>query len=97
MVGVTASLLLAAIAGVLTHVPAGLGVLEAVFIATVGMQVRQAELLAALLAYRAVYYLVPLLWAVPGYVSMEAGARRRGAGPYGSKTDAEKQNALKPG
>lgn len=72
---VTASLLLAAIAGVLAHVPAGLGVLEAVFIATLGGTLPAAQLVAALLAYRAVYYLLPLLWAVPGYVLMEMAGR----------------------
>lgn len=63
-----ATLQLAAVAGVVTHVPAGLGVLEAVFLATLGGRVPEAQLLAALLAYRAVYYLLPLAWAVPGYL-----------------------------
>jgi uncharacterized membrane protein YbhN (UPF0104 family) len=57
---VLAALLLAAVAGVITHVPAGLGVLEAVFIAMLSSRVPQHELLAALLAYRALYYLAPL-------------------------------------
>jgi glycosyltransferase 2 family protein len=53
-------LLLAAVAGVVTHVPAGLGVLEAVFVMLLSRHVGEAPLLAALLAYRAVYYLTPL-------------------------------------
>lgn len=57
---VAAVLLVAAVAGVITHVPAGLGVLEAVFIALLGHRVPEAELLAALIAYRAIYYLAPL-------------------------------------
>ncbi|MEO5735000.1 MAG: lysylphosphatidylglycerol synthase domain-containing protein [Rubrivivax sp.] len=72
---VTAALLLAAVAGVIAHVPAGLGVLEAVFVATLAGQVPPAQLLAALLAYRAVYYLMPLLWAVPAYALAEAAGR----------------------
>ncbi|MBC8057829.1 MAG: UPF0104 family protein, partial [Rhizobiales bacterium] len=52
--------LVAAVAGVITHVPAGLGVLEAVFVALLAHRVPQGELLAALLAYRAIYYLAPL-------------------------------------
>ncbi|MDQ2780411.1 MAG: lysylphosphatidylglycerol synthase domain-containing protein [Pseudomonadota bacterium] len=92
--GVVASLLLAAIAGVLTHVPAGLGVLEAVFIATLKSEVPQAQLLAALLAYRAVYYLLPLTWAVPGYLLMEMGTRSAGAT---GQAVADRSNALKPG
>ncbi len=53
-------LLVAAVAGVITHVPAGLGVLEAVFVALLAHRVPQGELLAGLLAYRAIYYLAPL-------------------------------------
>lgn len=70
---VLAVLLLAAVAGVVTHVPAGVGVLEAVFVACLGAQVPQATLLAALLAYRAVYYLVPLVVALAAYALAEAG------------------------
>lgn len=91
--GVLASLVLAAIAGVLTHVPAGLGVLEAVFIATLGSDVPQAQLLAALLAYRAVYYLLPLVWAIPGYLLTEVGAR---SGAAANGPGVKKQNVLKP-
>ena len=69
-------LLIAAIAGVITHVPAGLGVIEAVFIALLSRQVPQAELVAALLAYRAIYYLAPLGIAVTLLFGLEArGAR----------------------
>ena len=72
-------LLLAAVAGVATHVPAGLGVLEAVFVACLGAQVAAPTLLAALLSYRAVYYLVPLALATIGYAAAEVS--RRGAQP----------------
>ena len=57
---VAAVLLVGAVAGVITHVPAGLGVLEAVFIALLAHRLPEAELLAALIAYRAIYYLAPL-------------------------------------
>ena len=60
---VLGALLLAAVAGVLTHVPAGLGVLEGVFLAVLAGRVPQHDILAALLAYRALYYLAPLLMA----------------------------------
>ena len=69
-------LLLAAVAGVIAHVPAGLGVLEAVFIALLSHRIPQAELLAALLAYRAIYYLLPLALASGVFVALETGARR---------------------
>lgn len=66
-----AALLAAAVAGVLTHVPAGLGVLEAVFITLLSPPVAQSPLLAALLVYRAVYYLVPLAIAALLYLGFE--------------------------
>lgn len=65
-------LLIAAIAGVITHVPAGLGVLEAVFVALLSHQIPTNELLAALLTYRAIYYLGPLLVATLVYLLVEA-------------------------
>lgn len=79
-------LLLSGIAAAMVHVPAGLGVLEAVFIALLETQVPRFEILAALLAYRAVYYLAPLSLALPLYFWLEAhhrlgGARGAGRGP----------------
>lgn len=75
---VLGSLLLAAIAGVVTHVPAGLGVIEAVFLAVVGASVPQHQLLASLLAYRVVYYLVPLAFAAVLYAATEFSHRASG-------------------
>jgi len=69
---VLAVLLIAAVAGVLTHVPAGLGVLEAVFVALLSRQIPTNELLASLLAYRGVYYLAPLALATAMYLYLEA-------------------------
>lgn len=65
-------LLLAAVAGVVAHIPAGLGVLEAVFVALLGHLVPRGTLLAALIAYRAIYYLAPLVIAVVIYLVLEA-------------------------
>ena len=69
-------LLIAAVAGVITHVPAGLGVLEAVFIVLLSHRIPQSELLAALLAYRAIYYLMPLALALGVFIALETGAKR---------------------
>ena len=69
-------LLIAAVAGVIAHVPAGLGVLEAVFVALLSGRVPQGELLAALLAYRATYYLAPLALALGLFIKLEVGAKR---------------------
>jgi uncharacterized membrane protein YbhN (UPF0104 family) len=82
---VLSTLLLAAVASALVHVPAGLGVIEAVFVAVLGpagMDIAsEPRLLAALLAYRAVYYLLPLLFAVVFCLAFEA---RRGKSVRGA-------------
>jgi uncharacterized membrane protein YbhN (UPF0104 family) len=70
-------LLIAAVAGVVTHVPAGLGVLEAVFVGLLSHEVPQGQLLGALLAYRALYYIVPLAVAALLYLSLELRTRKR--------------------
>lgn len=72
-------LLVAAIAGVITHVPAGLGVLEAVFVSLLSPRLPQQEVLAALLAYRAMYYLLPLVLATLAYLLMEARSKQQAA------------------
>ena len=69
-------LLVAAVAGVLAHVPAGLGVLEAVFVALLSHQIPVHQLLAALVAYRVIYYLVPLAIATLVYLVIETRAKR---------------------
>ncbi|GIZ51374.1 lysylphosphatidylglycerol synthase domain-containing protein [Noviherbaspirillum aridicola] len=85
---VLAVLLVAAVAGVITHVPAGLGVLEVVFVTLLSHQLPRHELLAGLLAYRAIYYLAPLAVAALGFLIMELRARRArqsgGAGGTGT-------------
>ena len=68
--------LLSAIAGVLTHIPAGVGVIEVVFVTLLGDTLPQHAIIAALLVYRAVYYIAPLLIAVAAYAGVEAIARR---------------------
>lgn len=60
---VLTTLLMGAVAGVVTHVPAGVGVLEAVFVAMLSRELPSTQLLAGLLGYRAVYYLLPLALA----------------------------------
>jgi uncharacterized membrane protein YbhN (UPF0104 family) len=69
-------LLVGAIAGVVAHVPAGLGVFEFVFVALLGHQVSEGRLLAALLGYRAIYYIGPTLIAAVMYVLFEIKAKR---------------------
>ena len=69
-------LLVAAIAGVVAHVPGGLGVFEFIFVALLSHQVSEGRLLAALLGYRAIYYIAPMLIASAAYLAFELKARR---------------------
>lgn len=64
--------LVGVVVGILTRVPAGLGVQEAVFVALLGPQVSEADVLAAMLTYRALYYWAPLLLAALAYAGLEA-------------------------
>lgn len=73
---VLATLLVAAVAGVIAHVPAGLGVTEAVFVALMGHQVDHGPLLAALLGYRGIYYIAPLAVAGVSYLAVELQRKR---------------------
>ncbi|UXC90791.1 bifunctional lysylphosphatidylglycerol flippase/synthetase MprF [Sphingobium sp. RSMS] len=54
---------LAVIVTLVSHVPGGLGIFEAVIVATLP-DVDRPSLLAALIAYRLIYYLIPLLLGV---------------------------------
>ncbi|MGH8530840.1 MAG: lysylphosphatidylglycerol synthase domain-containing protein [Nevskiales bacterium] len=72
-------LLTSSFAGIVIRIPAGLGVIEAVFLALLSRQMAQTELLAALFAYRAIYYLGPLLLGIATYLLLE-GRLKRSAG-----------------
>jgi glycosyltransferase 2 family protein len=72
-------LLIGAIAGVIAHVPAGLGVFEFVFLALLSHVVPEGQLIAALLGYRAIYYILPLMVAGVLYLAMETMAHPRHA------------------
>jgi len=68
----------ASIAGALAHIPGGLGVIEGVFVAMLGWSIGAGATLAVVLAYRAVYYLIPLAVAGVLFVVLEWLARRGG-------------------
>lgn len=72
------TLLLAAAAGVVTHVPTNLGVLEAVAVAMPGARLPAHERLAAMRAFRTAHYLLPLAFALPAYGRSQGAARRAG-------------------
>jgi glycosyltransferase 2 family protein len=84
-------LLIGAIAGVVAHVPAGLGVFEFVFVALLSHLVPEGRLLGALLGYRAIYYIGPLIAATVMYLTMEARARKNKPAP-GDQRRAQPQN-----
>ncbi|HUL46144.1 MAG TPA: bifunctional lysylphosphatidylglycerol flippase/synthetase MprF [Steroidobacteraceae bacterium] len=66
---------LAVIAGIVSHVPGGVGVFEAVILLTIP-GVPADALLGSLLAYRGVYYLVPLVFGTLLFGSKELAAQR---------------------
>jgi uncharacterized membrane protein YbhN (UPF0104 family) len=76
---VLAVLLIAAIAGVMLHIPAGLGVTEAVFVAMLSHRVPEHQLIGALLAFRALFYLLPLACGALMYLKVEVKARKQAA------------------
>jgi uncharacterized membrane protein YbhN (UPF0104 family) len=77
-------LLVGAIVGVFAHVPAGLGVFEFIFVALLSHRVPEARLLAALLGYRAIYYIVPTLIAGAMYLAFELKAKRKSTSTAGA-------------
>lgn len=64
-------LMISSIAGVITHIPAGLGVIEVVFITLLQHEFAKSDLLAALIAYRALYFIFPLAIACVIYLVLE--------------------------
>lgn len=60
-------------AGIVTHVPGGLGVIEAIVLSLVP----NAEVVGALIAFRALYYLVPFVLGCATLITAEAFHRRR--------------------
>ncbi|WP_028696849.1 bifunctional lysylphosphatidylglycerol flippase/synthetase MprF [Pseudomonas cremoricolorata] len=64
--------LLALAAGVLSHVPGGVGVFEAILLAAFANQLGAAPLAAALLLYRLIYVVLPLLLACVALLINEA-------------------------
>jgi phosphatidylglycerol lysyltransferase len=67
---------LAVTAGILSHVPGGLGVIESVMLLAFPDAPR-SELLGALLAYRAIYYLLPLFLAGVAFAVLELREQRQ--------------------
>jgi phosphatidylglycerol lysyltransferase len=62
--------------GLVSHVPGGLGVFESVVIASLRSVAPAEQVLPALVAYRAIYYLFPFLAGVAGLAGYELTRRR---------------------
>lgn len=71
--------MVSSIAGVITHIPGGLGVIETVFLAILRNEIPSSTILAALLAYRALYYLLYLPMGVALYLFMEKRSKASSA------------------
>lgn len=69
-------LLISGIAGMIAQIPAGIGVLEAVFLTLLQRQFSTESIFAALLAYRAIYFLLPLGVASLIYLVLEGRAKK---------------------
>lgn len=74
---IASTLLLSVVANLVIRVPANLGVLEAVFIGALGSQLPVPQILAALLSYRALFHIGPLLLALSVYAGLETRQRRQ--------------------
>ena len=68
--------LLAQFIGILSHVPGGVGVFEAMVVLLLKPFVPAASIVGSLLAYRAIYYFLPLVIALTLLIAFEAGRRR---------------------
>jgi uncharacterized membrane protein YbhN (UPF0104 family) len=68
-------MLISSIAGVITHIPAGLGVLETIFITLLQHELSKGTILAAMISYRAIYLLLPLMLACVVYLVLEKRAK----------------------
>lgn len=56
--------ILALTAGIMSNIPGGLGVFETVILLLCSPKIAKPDILGALLAYRGIYYILPLIAAV---------------------------------
>ena len=81
-VGFLAIFMLAQALGLISQVPGGLGVFETVVLLTLPATVGHAAALGSLVAYRAIYYLVPLAVALVVLTIYEVGAQHERLGRF---------------
>ena len=78
-VAVVGAFLAAQLLGLLSHVPGGAGVFEGLIVLLLRPYLSSADLVAPLLLYRGIYYLLPLSVALVALLGDEARQRRAGA------------------
>src|SRR5690606_14089074 len=87
-------LLTSAVGAVILHIPAGLGVVEGLFITLLRDQMPRSSVMAAMIAYRAIYFLLPLLPAAAVYFAAEMRSRRGAkAAVDGSRAGCRRRHA----
>jgi uncharacterized membrane protein YbhN (UPF0104 family) len=69
--------LVAQVVGVISHVPGGLGVFETIILLLLSPTLPGAAVVGALVAYRGIYYLLPLVAATVLLAAYEATHRRQ--------------------
>ena len=77
------TLLIGSLVGSVAHIPGGLGVTEYVFITLLSSELPRHQILGAILVYRALYYIGPVIVAGAWYLLMEA--RSRASMSHGTK------------
>lgn len=89
--GFVSAFVLAQLLALASHVPGGLGVFETLMVVQLGDFVAPGALLAALVAYRAIFYFAPFVGAVGALTTHEVWRRRdaarRAAGVLGTALD----------
>lgn len=78
---VLSAFLLAQVLGVASQVPGGVGVFESLMVVLLGPWLPGSAVLGAAVAYRLVYYLLPLLLGSALFATFEVGRRPRLGGP----------------
>ncbi len=93
LVGFVAVYVLAVASGILSNVPAGLGVFETVILGALPMKVPAEAVLSSLLAYRIIYHVLPLMAAAVLVAGVEG---RRVAGLPAAKRTADAAARIAP-
>lgn len=73
--------LLAQMIGLVSHVPGGLGVFDGLLMYSLGDAITPEKLAASLVAFRCIYYLVPLMTAILAMLGLVIGERRNAPAP----------------